>query len=369
MIFRRNSDFTTGLAAFFVFALVVGFFPASPYAQQTSPSPQAAKKPVKQPKIPAAVLSGLLAGTPEALLALMQYLAAVGGKPADVTARAIGVINQLKSSGLVKNQALIIATAQRIADAVRDTLSAAKVVQLKIDKNFNPPAGTIALDFGPADADTQKGFTRVLPNDPILKGGGQGIRRPGEVDGLLSDGVIGAKGVSLKVADGEYRVTLMTESLGDAASSLSPFGQNIVANGKKIGVMQATPENWLGQSVLSNKGEEGFSSTTARTGGAITLTVQVTNGKLDLQFQHGGAQNILKTYLTGMIVEPVEAPPLFTVPQDITPVTSAETILEQEAEVASSIAGLLEGAAPAAGPIAEDLPEPVVEPTQTASPS
>lgn len=224
-----------------VFAVAV---PA--WAQDASPAPgaPAAKVPVadasaaKAPdgigadiKIPAAVLSGLLVGSPESLLALKQYLAQVSASPAAVTRRALDVVRQLRESGLVRDPVLMIAAAERVSRSAADTLKSMKIVQLKIDRNYRPRAGTIALDFAPPDARARPGFRRVLPSDNIAQGNDmQAIRRPGDDEDLLADGITGVERVQLDLPDGQYRVTLMTESLGDVATSLSPFGEQIMAN-------------------------------------------------------------------------------------------------------------------------------------------
>ncbi|MFM2129128.1 MAG: hypothetical protein RL477_674 [Pseudomonadota bacterium] len=370
------------IAAVAVLALA-GAAPA--FAQQQPPQGQAqppagqkkasakdatGAKDAQQPvRIPAVVLAGLLTGTPESLLALKQYLAAVGASPDDVAKRALEVVQQLKDAGIVRDPALIISAAERVSQAVKETLSSLKVVQLKIDRDFRPPAGVMAFDFAPADAKTHSGFRRVLPNDPMLAGRQmQAIRRPGEEADILGDGVTGVERISVDMPDGEYRVTLMTESTGDATTSLAPFGEKIVANGKSIGVSQATPDNWLKQSVLSTKGLGGFQTATERQGGAVTVTVRVTGGKLNLGFDMGGGDS-LKTYLTGMIVEPANRPSVFNALPEMRSAlfTPPETQTRYESQIASSIADLLERTTPNAGPETDDISKPV-QTVQRASP-
>jgi hypothetical protein len=340
---------------------------AAPAAQ--APAPKSAQAPAAAAKMPAVVLAGLLTGTPESLLALKQYLAAVAASPDDVAKRALDLVQQLKESGIVRDPALIIAAAERVTQAVTETLSAAKITQLKIDRNFRPPAGVIALDFAPPDAKAREGFKKVLPNDAMLSGQQvQGVRRPGDDTDLLADGVAGIEKISMPMPDGEYRVTLMTEHLGDASTGLSPFGQKIVANGQPFNVAQATPDAWLKQSVLSNSGLGGFQSATERQGGAVTVTVKVTGGKLDMGFDMGAGGG-LKTYLTGMVIEPANRPSvLSTVPEVRNALyTAPETRARYESQIASSVANLLEQTSPSAGPETDALSRPV-QTVQQASP-
>jgi hypothetical protein len=233
-------------------------------AQENAPAAKAGGEEAPA-TIPAAVLSGLLVGSPEALLALKQYLAQVSKSPDAVTRRALDVVRQIKEFGLVRDPSLMIAAAERVSRSAAETLKAAKIIQLKVDRNYRPRAGTIALDFAPPDARVRPGFRRVLPGDQIVKGKElQAIRRPGDDADLLADGITGVEEVELDLPDGQYRVTLMTESLGDVATSLSPFGERIIANGEAINVVQTTPDAWLKQSVLSNSGLAGFNSVISR---------------------------------------------------------------------------------------------------------
>lgn len=344
--------------------------PGAPAAK--APAAKADGEEAPPAKIPAAVLSGLLVGAPEALLALKQYLAQVSKSPEAVTRRALDVVRQIKESGLVRDPALMIAAAERVSRSAADTLKAIKIIELKVDRNYRPRAGTIALDFAPPDARLRPGFRRVLPGDSIVQGKQmQAIRRPGDDEDLLADGITGVEKVELDVPDGQYRVTLMTESLGDVATSLSPFGEQIIANGQAINVVQATPDAWLKQSVLSNSGLAGFNTATSRQGGAVTLNVTVRGGKLNLGFNQGAGAGVLKTYLTGMLVEPAAAPTSLSVAPDIeeslfTPQAAQD---RYESQLASSVATLLDEVSPSAGPAAEsDIFKPV-QTVQQASPS
>ncbi len=330
------------------------------------------QSPAQQPeaaRIPATVLSGLLTGTPESLLALRQYLAAVGASPDEVSTRALQVVQQLRDSGLVRDPALILAAAERVTQAVTETLESTKVLQLKVDRTFRPPPGALALDFAPADAEEREGFRRVLPTDPIVRGQGlQGIRRPGE-DDVLAGGIVGVESLEIDLPDGEYRVTLMTEAIGDAALSLAPFGQTIVANGQAIRIGQATPEHWLSQAVLSNQGLQGFENASTREGGAVTFTVTVSGGKLNLGFDLGTTGEVLKTYLTGMLIEPASMPPALTPIPEVRSLLAAPVDRGQfENQMASSIATLLEEVVPGAGGPEDDLSRPV-QTVQQASPN
>ncbi len=327
-------------------------------------------------RVPPAVLTGLLAGTPEGLQQLKNFLADNNASPDDISQRAIRVVQQLKDSRLVSDPATIIAAADRIAQTVSDSLNAARVVQLKVDREFRVPEGARAFDFGPADKPPTEGFERVQPNDPRMRGGQmQGVRRPGDGANILSGGITGVEGMQLDVPDGEYRVILMTEALGDAAVSLAPFGQQLVANGNTLNIFNTEPEDWLRQAVLSTRGLDGASDQGNRQGGAITLTVRVQGGKLIMDFRMAGAEQLLRTYLTGLIIQPIEQPPLLArTPDADWGQRPVDQNARNEAQVAQAISELLQDVEPSGGPrprdpTPPDLGPPVTEPRSIASPS
>ncbi|HEY4135445.1 MAG TPA: hypothetical protein VGO34_09530 [Alphaproteobacteria bacterium] len=343
---------------------------APPNAPSGAPAKPGSDKPIV---VPPAVLAGVLAGTPEGLQQLRQFLASDSASPDDVTARAIKIVQQLKDSK-VSDPSLVIAAADRVAQTVADSLNAARVMELKVDKQFRVPEGAYAFDFGPADKPTTEGFQRVQPNDPMVRGATQqGLHRPGDGEPILSGGITGVEGLSVNVPDGEYRVILMTEALGDAAFSLAPFGQQIVANGQEMNIFNTSPEDWLKQAVLSQRGLQGAEGADGkRRGGAITLNVKVQGGKLIMDFHMAGAEQLLKTYLTGMIIQPIEQPPLMARTEDADPGNRpVDQQLRNEAQLAQALANVLQDIQPAAGPrdpTPPDIP-PLSEPTLFASPS
>ena len=377
--FSRDARLTPAAMGLLACGLLSVAFVGSPaYAQAPgggAPSaPQTVGDIAPPIRVPPAVLTGLLAGTPDGMQQLKNFLAAGSASPDEITQRAIRVVQQLKDSRLVSDSGIIIAAADRVAQTVSDSLNAARVMQLKVDREFRVPEGAYAYDFGPADKPATEGFERVQPNDPRVRGGQmQGVRRPGEGEPILSGGITGVEGLQLDVPDGEYRVILMTEALGDAAFSLAPFGQQIVANGSETNIFNTTPEDWLRQAVLSRRGLEGLNESGNRQGGAITLTVRVQGGKLVMDFRMAGAEQLLRTYLTGLIIQPIEQPPLMARTLDADPGRRpADQAVRDQAQLASAIADLLQDVEPAGGPRDPrpfDFGPPVTEPTPVASPS
>ena len=313
-------------------------------ATQTPPDTKdAAKAPL--PQVPRNVLAGLLADGAQNGALLRSFLAKDGASPDAISQRAVDLVEALKQSGLVANESVLALAAQRVARAASDTLNAAPILELKVDKTFHAPPGIKAFDFGPPDKAPVAGFQRVLPNDPMLAGQVHGLRRPGDESGLLSGGVAGVKSVKVALPDGEYRVTLLTEAIGDATLGLAPFGETIDANGQKVRVLEAPPDQWSRMTVLSNQGLAGAADGSPGAGGAITLIVHVVGGQLDLGFQF--ANTSLQTYLTGMVVEPFNQPSIFARTPDAPPLQpDTANRLRREA---SMMAELVAAAKPSAG--------------------
>ena len=205
----------------------------------------------------------------------------------------------------------------------------------------------------------------MLPNDPMLAGQMRGLRRPGDEDGILSGGISGVKNISVKpIPDGEYRVTLMTEALGDANLTLAPFGNVINANGQTSRVLSTPPDHWANMMVMSSSGLAGAGEVDNSKGGGMTLIVRVVGGQLNLGFNFdGGSAQALQTYLTGMVIEPVSQPSIFTRTPDAPPIQpDTQNRLRQEANL---LAALVNAATkPSGGP-----PVPVVDDRPNASPS
>lgn len=319
--------------------------------------------------VPLAILAEVLNRTPETDRQLRQYLASNGASAEEITSRAVRLIRQLKGiQAAVDDPKAITAAADHFAELASESLNATRVMQLKIDKDFKVPEGAYAFDFGPADKPRTEGFQRVHPNDPMVRGKAlQGVHRPGDGEPILSGGIAGVEGLSVSLPNGEYRVILITESFGNAETSLAPFGQKIVANGQERRIFNTSPDDWLHQAVLSRRGIKGGEEPSHRHGGAVMLTAKVDGGKLDIGFGMDGAETLLKTYLVGLVIQPIEQEPILARTQDADPGQwPVDRKLSAAAQISSAIADLLQSVRP---PDGFEFGPPVTEPNIVASPS
>lgn len=323
--------------------------------------------------VPPAVLQGALNGTPAGIAALRAYLMSAGSEA--IPRLSQNVFQALKENQDNADPQALIRAVNRVANVGTSMVAVGRVMHAAVDSSYVPPQGTVALDFGPPDKTTAKGFERTLVSDPRLQGTNmRPVRRPGDSD-LLSDGIRGIEKITLNVPDGSYRIILMTQNLGESKLMESPFGREVKVNDSAVAVSDDLPQSWIDEGVLTSRGAD----LVTREGGAHKLVEQqdagflvveaaAVNGQLVIELKGAGSSG---TYLTGLIVEPQNQPSSLvlsdTASQIVKEYEQREllqvAILERAAEVLTDIS-------PAAGPEQPPpTPEPTFETSDVASPS
>ncbi len=295
------------------------------------------------------LLTAALAGDASARTALRALFAAAGGDSEAITTLAVELIGALEGDPVA-----IVDAATLIADVASEALSTQPIVRVSVEGDFTLPPGAFGWDFGSPDSPTFAGFTKVTQGDrSIVTGASGGIQRPGG-DGLLSDGLINVTRIILDVGvpDGIYRLILLTDDQGNQIF-VNPLGQAITVNGVRTVMSDISPSGWLGTGA----------------GGAMVIYAQVVNGRLMIEFDAAENSDIL---LTGIILEPVDGPSVFSTIEDV--FADDDKILFAEAVIADAIGQAIEDIASAAGDEAArqdilDLGEPEAEVTTSVSPS
>jgi hypothetical protein len=201
-----------------------------------------------------------LAGDEDALNALVSYVRGTGSKNAEqVTQRATALIAQIgREKGGASTDSLLGVIDQIASNAINQ-VAGSQIVRIGVDTDFVPGRAVVAWDFGPADGPVAPGFERVLPNDERIGGADlDGLRRPAD-NQLLNDGIVGVERIEANVPDGNYRIILMTQNLGDQQLMSNPFGSRIAVNGNVLNVNQPSPDDWVEDAVLSNRGVQNIS--------------------------------------------------------------------------------------------------------------
>lgn len=331
-----------------------------------------------------------LAGDDAAIGALQAYLRGTDGKsPEAVTQRATALIAQIgREKGDASTESLLSVIDQVASNAI-NLVSGSQIVRIGVDTDFVPARALIAWDFGPADGPIAPGFERILPNDGRIGGADMdGLRRPAD-NGLLNDGIAGVERIEVDMPDGEYRIILMTQNLGDNNLMRNPFGSQISVNGTALSVNQPSPDDWVRDAVFSNRGLQNTAGQTAQApgaggflsgdlgafdpglfqrqqGGAIIIQAVARGGKLIIELS--GFENA-RSYLTGLMVEPAaETSDLILSREAQESLVPPELRLALEENILAAAADVLADIDPAQGdPELVELPEPILDPEELAS--
>jgi hypothetical protein len=169
------------------------------------------------------------------------------------------------------------------------------------------PEGVIALDLGPEDQAVFPGFAAVAPGDPRLHGKELRPRQRPSGDALLADGIEGVERIELPLSNGHWRLTLWTEDLGEWEYLPHPLRRGIHVNGIKRFERTYDADRWLRE--VYGRGREPEATVDGdpwqvlgrRRGGALTLDVAVTDGRLPIELSGDSRP---ATYLAGLLVEP-----------------------------------------------------------------
>ncbi|CAN0232801.1 unnamed protein product, partial [Discosporangium mesarthrocarpum] len=331
-----------------------------------------------------------LAGDNDAIGALQAYLRGTDAKsPEAITQRATALISQIGREKKDASTESLLSVIDQIASNAISLVSGSQIVRIGVDTDFVPTRALVAWDFGPPDGPIAPGFERILPNDGRIGGADMdGLRRPADNE-LLNDGIAGVERIEVDMPDGEYRIILMTQNLGDNKLMRNPFGSQIVVNGSALSVNQPSPDAWVRDAVFSNRGLQNTAGQTAQApgasgflsgdlgefdpglfqrqqGGAIIIQAVARDGKLIIELS--GFQNA-RSYLTGLMVEPAaETSDLILSREAVEALAPPELRLALEENILAAAADVLADIDPAQGdPELVELPEPILDPEELAS--
>lgn len=368
--FRRG---ITGCAVALVAALTVATAGA-----QTAPS--------GTDDVPRAVATALLAGTPDAFAELNRYLGDGNLNPAQITERATALLQAVgQEAGSVKPDD-VTKTIDRITGFASRLLATASVVRFAVDSSFRPPPGALALSFGAASALGHPGFTQVTPTDPRISGVDLVAMQGATGRSLLSNGIAGIQKITLKVPQGDYRLVLMTQQIGDGRPNQAPFGRSLRINGVPVLVGRSDPSQWLDGAVLTDQGARfvggngqsvgGFLSgtfdpaatamITQQRGGALVIEVRAPDGQVQIEMSGFGND---RSYMSGLLLEPRDRNSSLVLQREaFKAILPLDVRLAFEAQIMASAAAVLEQLTPAAGPGPNGL-QPGFESTEAVSSS
>lgn len=326
--------------------------PAAPAATSTAPAATstapAAGDTAKNSGVPDDVIKGLLAGTPAGMDKVSKYLMGTKFDTQATTDRAIALVTAVRNTPEGQDPQKLLALSQKITDSAKSLFQGSTITKVTVDKNFHPLAGDKAWKFGPRDADAPSGFEMVTVDDRRLQGVEmKGIHRPG-TDPLMETGIMGVRNFQDALPNGDWRVIMITDDLGQPETAKAPFGSQVSVNNTHVALEEEDPTHWLERAYLTNKnlksgggGGEGSAGPGANSfgvsggvvahqaapgggggslakgdvgstsAGALTLQTKVNEEHLGVGWvppTSGGQE----TYIVAIIAEPADKPPMLT---------------------------------------------------------
>lgn len=299
----------------------------------------------EQVVVPNRVMLLLQSQDPRSNEAIAEFLATGNPAPREVAARAVALSQAARANPALSRGGRLDSVLGGIERAVSNTLGAPRVMAVSMDNDYVPPEGSIAYDFGEADAPVPTGFQRLTQSSPEVFGTNLVLRTflgDGEVLGNAMEGI---SNLRLEVPNGSYRVILLTAPASENQAS-QPFGATFGVNGVSHRLGDATSDAWLETARLQGRTGADPAVPVGGRGGAITVEVDVLDGVLQFDFDIGSTG--VQTVLSGLIVEPRAAPTSLQIDDAIAQqMPPLEQVLELELLTQVALRGDL---APAAGP-------------------
>ncbi len=201
----------------------------------------------------------------------------------------------------------LAAASQRIRHAVRAAIGSTYVVPVVVDNQFALGAGRKGWDFGGAGTEAAaSGFTRVGTDAPTIVRGAHRISiNHGKVASVFGTSLSGVSGFTLPLADGDYKLLVLSRAYNGKALEAKPFGGSVTVNGverRVVSTLAARPVPYLnlkntsiikdfGNQAIGDENSAGLQSTTYKqalvtgvSGLALVVPVHIHAGKIDVNF-------------------------------------------------------------------------------------
>ncbi|MBT5415404.1 MAG: hypothetical protein HOK81_12465 [Rhodospirillaceae bacterium] len=320
--------------------------------------------------MPAKAILGALGGSDDGMLALQQFLQGDGADPEVVTKRAISILRALQDTPASANYEILTKAAERITEAASNIFNTGSVMRLTVDADFQKPDGSYAFDLQPPDGNLGGGWEEVLPRDERVAGQElRGLSRPGG-EPVTADGILGVEEFDVDVPSNMWRVIVLTEDLGAGSAGgeeVSYFGDVLRVNDQSIDFKKTEPEEWSNTAFLTNEildvgsfQSEGaemsddqisglIGDATTREAGVVVTETEAGNDGINLQFINNSGGQARRTYVVGVIVEPIE------VESSVRGFPPLARFLELESLINREIAKILENVDPEAGDVDVEL--------------
>lgn len=232
-----------------------------------------------------------LEGSQEALQKLQHHFNRFGGDEQAILDAAAELIAALPEGE--------VDAAWRIGAAAQLAVNAGRLSEAFLADEFELPEGAVAWDFGPEGAKPYPGFQAVEPEDAGLS---LLEDRAVESQVTLQDGIAAVKGFEAPLANGIYRVVLLSDSV-DETKRQGGVG-DVVINGDAIearGDAESGDDLLLEDADIERTDEADAEDTQFR-GTGVEGVAFVANGQLVTEFSNLPADR----YITAVIAIPVD---------------------------------------------------------------
>ena len=204
-------------------------------------------------EVPQPFLASILRGARGA--ALIERFLLGDGAPAELVAkRAAAIIRQLGAQRSTLEPENLLEAVDRVVHVAARSLSYSAVLRTAVAQNYRPDNAVLAWDFGPPGGKVMPGFDQIFPNDKRISGRDITAHIQASDNSLLADGLSGVRKIRLSLADGNYRIILMTRDPGESTLSDLPFGREVRTNGVTMIVSGKGPATWIDQALLARSG-------------------------------------------------------------------------------------------------------------------
>ncbi|RMF10356.1 MAG: hypothetical protein D6763_05855, partial [Alphaproteobacteria bacterium] len=182
---------------------------------------------------------GAIVGDYYGLAALRSYFDAALGDVHAVERLAEKIMDALEGSNIRNDYQAMADATRRLTDAVAEALSSGYILPYELAVEEGLPRHARGWDFGAQSRAAPRGFVKISASSAEVKGKSVQVFELDAAQPLFGDGLAGVEGFAAPLADGLYRVYLLSGRRADGRNPTYPFGDGVRTNGRSIRIVDA----------------------------------------------------------------------------------------------------------------------------------
>lgn len=241
------------------------------------------------------------------LNSLQSYFDGANGDANALQRRVDALSDLIGQDTRAADAANLAAASQRIRHAVHTATASVYMVPVLVNNDFALGANHKAWDFGGAGKEaTASGFERIGTNNAAtVRGAHLYSINHGKIASVFGSSLGNITGFTLPLADGDYKLLIVSRAYTGKVLEARPFGGAITINGetrRMVSTLASRPTpyvhlrgtevvNYQGSDAFSNENNTGLHSAAYQaslgkgvSGLALVVPVHVRNGKVDVNF-------------------------------------------------------------------------------------